>query len=195
MDALALVQDSGLLTAGDLARLQALAPAIRQSFATAQVFRTETEARLSVLNDAKHPTPDSKYWQAVREQDVFATELGHLSYEYRRVQLEIRKLERRLAAEDDELERESLLLEIEHQGFVLALLERTAHHRVREIEQWQTIKEELTPLLAFGASDPNPHQHEAMRLRWGREAALVNAHTPPADARNILGLARAAGGI
>ena len=27
-----------------------------------QIFRTETEMRISVLNDAKHPTDASKYW-------------------------------------------------------------------------------------------------------------------------------------
>ena len=32
-----------------------------------QIFRTETEMRVSVLNDAKHPTNASKYWQSVRE--------------------------------------------------------------------------------------------------------------------------------
>jgi hypothetical protein len=31
-----------------------------------QIFRTETEMRISVLNDAKHPTNASKYWQSVR---------------------------------------------------------------------------------------------------------------------------------
>lgn len=192
MDALALVGESGLLSPTDHARLQALAPAMRQSFATAQVFRTETEARVSVLNDMKHPTADSKYWQAVREQDVFATELGHLSYEYRKTQIEIRRLQRRLDAEEDDLEQEALALEIERQRYILALQERTAHHRVREIEQWERLKTELLPHLKYGADDPNPHQLESMRLRWVREAQLVNNHTPPADARNILGLAEAA---
>ncbi len=37
----------------------------RDSWRKRQVFRTETEMRLSVLNDGKHPTPASKYWQAV----------------------------------------------------------------------------------------------------------------------------------
>lgn len=192
MDALTLVGESGLLSREDHDRLKALAPAMRQSFATAQVFRTETEARISVLNDMKHPTPDSKYWQAVREQDVFATELGHLSYEYRKTQLEIRRLQRQLGAEEDDLEREALELEIERQHYILALQERTAHHRVREIEQWERVKQELVPHLKYGADDPNSHQLEAMRLRWAREAQLVNEHTPPADARNILGLAQAA---
>ena len=35
-----------------------------------QIFRTETEMRVSVLNDAKHPTPASKYWQSVREMSA-----------------------------------------------------------------------------------------------------------------------------
>ena len=42
------------------------------SIAKKQMWRTDTEARFSVLNDAKHPTNASKYWQAVKEQSVFA---------------------------------------------------------------------------------------------------------------------------
>ena len=40
-----------------------------------QIYRTETEMRYSVLNDGRFPTKASKYWQAVREQDVFNKQL------------------------------------------------------------------------------------------------------------------------
>jgi hypothetical protein len=142
-----------------------------------------------VLDDIRRPTPDSKYWQAVREQDVFLTELVNLSYEYRKNQLEVKKLQRKLEAESDELERETVALEIEHKNWVGTMMMRTAHHRVREIEAWHKIKEELKPHLKHGEQDCNAHQLESMRLRYQYEASLVTPHTPPADARNILGLA------
>jgi len=188
-DSLALIQQSGLLDASDQRQLATLMSDVSQSFETAQVFRTQTEMRVSVLNDVKHPTPDSKYWQAVREQDVHFTELVHLSYEYRKKMLEIKRLERDRDAEEDDLERAMLDLEIEHQNYILMLMRRQAHHRTREVASWAAIKDELRPLLKYGDADVNSHQLEAMRIRFGNEARLVNDHTPVADARNVLALA------
>ena len=190
-DALMIINESGLLTTDDSARLMALSNEVQQTFATAQVFRTTTEMQVSVLNDMKRPTADSKYWQAVREQDVFVQELVHLSYEYRKVLLELRRLRRKLETEEDDIEREALELEIEHQSFVAMIMARQAHHRVREIAAWSEIKDQLVPHLKYGTEDVNAHQLEAMRIRWTMEAQLVNEHTPVADARNILGLAQA----
>jgi hypothetical protein len=43
-----------------------------------QIFRTETEMRISVLNDVSHPTPASKYWQSVREMSAHFDALMNL---------------------------------------------------------------------------------------------------------------------
>jgi len=189
---LALISESGLLAKDDSQQLLALAGDMEHAFMTAQRFRTNTEMRVSVLNDMKHPTPDAKYWQAVREQDVFVTELINLSYEYRKTLIEIRRLSRDLENEEDDIEQDSLRLEIERQGWILTMMSRTAHHRVREITMWSGIKQELAPQLKFGTEDVNRHQLEAMNIRWNNAAQLVNESTPPADARNIIGLAQAA---
>jgi len=189
---LALISESGLLGKDDSEQLIRLAGDMEHSFLTAQRFRTDTEAKVSVLNDMKHPTPDSKYWQAVREQDVFVTELINLSYEYRKTLIEIRRLNRDLDNEEDDIEQDSLRLEIERQNWILTMMMRTAHHRVREIAMWADIKKELIPKLKFGTEDVNRHQLEAMNIRWNNAAQLVNENTPPADARNIIGLAQAA---
>jgi hypothetical protein len=189
---LSLIESSALLNDNDQTSLSTLYPQLLKTWNTAQVFRTPTEMRVSVLNDIKRPTPDSKYWQAVREQDVFLNELVSLSYEYRKVLLEIRKLERKALIETDDIERELLELEIEHQRWISKQMERTAHHRVREIKAWEEIKSELIPHLKHGADNVDDHQLEAMRLRWISEATLVNQYTPPADAVNIIGLAQQA---
>ena len=47
-----------------------------------QVFRTDTEARMSVLNDIKFPTPASKYYQSLREMNVHQDQLVYLLYDY-----------------------------------------------------------------------------------------------------------------
>ena len=49
-----------------------------------QIFRTETEMRVSVLNDAKHPTNASKYWQSVREMSAHFDALMNLSFDLRK---------------------------------------------------------------------------------------------------------------
>ena len=58
-----------------------------------QIFRTETEMRISVLNDAKHPTNASKYWQSVREMGAMFDALMGLTFDLRRNKLARRKLE------------------------------------------------------------------------------------------------------
>jgi hypothetical protein len=189
MDSLQVMSATDLLSPAELARLQELQVELARTFETVQVFRTHTEMLVSVLNDVKHPTPDSKYWQAVREQDVMFTELVMLSYEYRKTLLETEQTRRKLAAEEDDLARALLAVEIERQDYIAANMRRTAHHRMREIALWSKIKAELEPQLVYGIEDVDAHQLEAMRKRFSAEASLVSQHTPVADARNILGLA------
>ena len=62
---------SDLITKEDQKVYDQLLQECYDSWQKKQVYRTETEMRLSVLNDAKHPTPAAKYWQSVREQSVF----------------------------------------------------------------------------------------------------------------------------
>ena len=46
--------------------LSELKEELQDTIQKVQKYRTETEMRVSVLNDASHPTPASKYWQCVR---------------------------------------------------------------------------------------------------------------------------------
>ena len=63
-------------------RIKELTEELDETMYKRQVFRTETEMLFSVLNDAQHPTPASKYWQSVREQGVHYSELVTLSFRY-----------------------------------------------------------------------------------------------------------------
>jgi len=187
--ALRIIEGAGVLSKVEEEILNNLANDIRQTCETAQIFRTRTEMKVSVLNDVKHPTPDSKYWQAVREQNVMFHELAMLSYEYRKNKIEVQKMKRKLLTEEDDLEQELLQIDIERMEFILSNMERTARDRIREVVEWSKIKAELRPSLQFGEEDVNEHQLAAMKRRFSYEASLVSSSTPPADARNILGLA------
>ena len=114
---------------------------------------------VSVLNDLKFPSPASKYWQAVREQNVMFTELANLSYEYRKKIIEIKKIKRDIENEKDELEKELKEVELEQENFNLIQMEKVAQDRIREIEQWSEIKErEAKNMTEEQLADVDNHQ-------------------------------------
>ena len=69
---------------------------LRDTWTKKQVFRTETEMRMSVLQDMKYPTKAAKYWQCVREQNVFLENLMSLSFDCRRKEAKIKWLEEKM---------------------------------------------------------------------------------------------------
>ena len=75
MDNLELVVN--ILKADDAAKIQNISTELIDTYTKRQLFRTDTEARMSVLNDGNFPTLASKYWQAVREQSVMFENLIH----------------------------------------------------------------------------------------------------------------------
>jgi len=98
-----IILGSNILPREDIKSLDPLKNELKETFIKAQMFRTRTEMEVSVLNDIKHPTSDSKYWQAVREQNVMFQELVMLSYEYRKNKIEIEILKRDILEETDSL--------------------------------------------------------------------------------------------
>lgn len=189
MNALEIIKDAAILQDKDFVELSNLKEELCHTWETVQVFRTRTEMKVSILNDMKHPTPDSKYWQAVREQNVMFGELVNLSYEYRKKSVETRKLQRDILVETDELEKELKQIEVEQNEWNMRNMGRVAHDRIREIFEWSMIKKELFPDLKYGIDDVDGHQLESMQQRFQTEAKLVTVYTPIADARNIIGLA------
>lgn len=187
-NAVALIKDSAVLKLEDLATIHELRDELMQTWETAQVFRTRVEMEYSVLNDMKHPTPDAKYWQCVREQNVMFGELVGLSYEYRKNAVKIQKLQRKLANETDDLESELLKINIERKTFMSQNMERTAKDRIREIREWHELKAALLPALRHGIENVNDHQAESLPMRFANMAGMVNSQTAPADAANLLGL-------
>jgi len=105
-----LLQESGeylnqILDIEDFKKFKDLTTELKDTWSKKQIFRTETEMRVSVLNDGKFPTKAAKYWQCVREQNVFFENLMTLSFDYRKNDVEIKKIERKLLTETDDLEK------------------------------------------------------------------------------------------
>jgi len=152
-----------------------------------QVFRTETEMRLSVLQDGRHPTPAAKYWQAVREQSVFFDNLMSLSFEYRRNEIKLAQKEKELAEEKDGLECGLLLIDIDELKWTVDSQKLEAHHRIRELEHWSRIKSELDD-GTFDTVDPNTHQRTSLPKRFENDMKALTPGTSVSEARNIIGL-------
>ena len=164
---------------------------LQDSWRKRQVFRTETEMRLSVLNDGKHPTPASKYWQAVREQSVFFDNLMALSFEYRRNLARIDYKTQKLETETDPYKRQLLEIDIDEKRWVIDQQKQEAHHRIRELEHWSRIKAELDD-GSFDTSDPNSHQAQSLPMRFENDLKSLTPGTPSSESRNVIGLVNTA---
>lgn len=154
-----------------------------------QIFRTEVEMRVSVLNDAHHPTDSSKYWQAVREMSVMFDSLIHLSFSLRRQEVKKEKLQKKLKKAIDsqnDLKVKSLQIDIEENLYEYANMKQVASDRIRELNLWSKIKNELDN-GSFDTQDVNEHQYESYKKYWDNRVDSLNQYSPPADIMNALG--------
>ena len=182
------IQSSSVLDKGDFNSMQGITDELQRSFEVQQMWRTETEIRYSVLTDDKFPTPASKYWQSIREQMVFYTNLIQTSFEYKKSQVELELLKLKLEAKPkdrkEELEQELIKIEVDQLEFALMNKRLEAHDRVREILIWETVKDECKKLQDFDINDVNAHQKESYRLRWESEKEIAEKINDPAMFRN-----------
>jgi hypothetical protein len=175
-----------ILDEDDFSKLVKLKDELKDTWSKKQIFRTETEMRVSVLNDAKFPTNASKYWQCVREQNAFFETTMQLSFEYRKNEIEIKKLQRNLEKEEDELEKELIQIEIEQKLYGRANMQLVAKDRIRELDLWSKIKAELDD-GSFDTQNVNTHQEESLLLTLQNRANMISPNAAPAEVMNILG--------
>lgn len=156
-DSLKIIENSDFLVSDDWKAISEMKDELQDTFEKKQIWRTETEMRVSVLQDIKFKTKASKYWQCVREQSVFFENLVSLSFEYRRNLIEIKKLEKKISLEKDELEVALLVIELEERNFGKKNMETQSKDRVRELREWSKIKKELDD-GSFDTENVNSHQ-------------------------------------
>lgn len=148
-------------------------------FKTRSLFRSKSEMLAGVLNDATHPTADSKYWQSIGEQNVHLTELINLTYEAKKIiadneymEAEIEELEELLKSQKGTDKKKTQarlnkkLVELEQSKFNLLQSEKTAQERIREIKNWEEIISELEPNLEYGNDDFELHHPKRYYLRY-----------------------------
>ncbi len=175
-----------ILSEDEVKDFKAMKAELQDTWVKKQMFRTETEMRISVLNDLKHPTPAAKYWQAVREQNVFFEQMVFLSFDYRRNEVEIKKLNKKIAEEKDELEKESLQIDLEQKIFDKAGMELTAKDRMRELRLWSKLKDELVKEDPnFDKNNVDTHQKDSLPKRLFKTFQFFDKAKDADGAKNI----------
>jgi len=175
-----------ILDPKDVTDFKSMVDELRDTWNKKQIFRTETEMRFSVLNDMKYPTKAAKYWQCVREQNVYLENLMSLSFEYRRDEVKLKKLKQKLEKEKDPLEKELIQIDIDEKTYAKANMQLIAKDRMREIKLWSRLKKENDD-GTFDKQDVNNHQLESYhKIMINRKDTLTQASTQP-EVFNILG--------
>ena len=177
---------NNLLTQEDLSSFKGMVDELRDTWTKKQMFRTETEARFSVLQDNRYPTKAAKYWQCVREQSSYLDNLMALSFDYRRNDAKIKYLEKKIRSETDEYKLTKYEIDLDEARFGKASMEKTAKHRMREIKMWSKLKSEFND-GSFNDKDVNQHQLESYTRMYKSKAQNITQNTPEAEVFNIVG--------
>ena len=177
---------NNLLEQGDLSAFKGMVDELRDTWTKKQMFRTETEARFSVLQDNRYPTKAAKYWQCVREQSSYLDNLMTLSFDYRRNEARITWLEKKIDKEEDDYKRTKYQIDLDEARFGKASMEKVAKHRMREIKMWSKLKGEFND-GSFNDKDVNQHQLESYGLQYHEKAKTLNANSSESEIFNVMG--------
>jgi hypothetical protein len=177
---------NNLLEQQDLTDFKGMVDELRDTWTKKQMFRTETEARFSVLQDNRYPTKGAKYWQCVREQSSYLDNLMTLSFDYRRNEAKITWLEKKIDKEEDEYKKTKYEIDLDECRFAKASMEKTAKHRMREIKMWSKLKSEFND-GSFNDKDVNDHQLESYGLQYYEKSKTLNEHSDQNEVFNVMG--------
>lgn len=156
-----------------------------------QIFRTETEMRFSVLNDAKHPTIASKYWQSVREMSAHFDALMNLTFDLRKNTVEKLRLDKKIddLMQDEENNKFDIMdahIDLDRNLYDRSCMLQVAKDRVRELTLWSKIKGELDN-GSFDTKDVNTHQADSLHKYFENRVKSLNDSSSPGDIMNAMG--------
>ena len=176
---------NNLLEPEDLSSFKGMVEELRDTWTKKQIFRTETEMKVAVLDDGRYPTRASKYWQCVREQNVFLENLMSLSFDYRRNEAKIKYLQKKLETETDEYKRELYQIDLDEKVYGKANMELVARDRLREIKLWSKFKLEYDD-GSFDTKNVNSHQFESLAQIMEHKKNSITPGSSQAEVFNVL---------
>ena len=177
---------NNILEPEDVSIFKEMTEELRDTWTKKQMFRTETEMQFSVLNDAKYPTKAAKYWQCVREQNVFLENLMSLSFDYRRTEVKIKRLQQKLEQEKDPIKKELLQIDLDEKVYSKASAQLVARDRMREIKLWSKFKKQFDD-GSFDTKNVNTHQLNSYHLTMRNKAETLTQGSSQPEVFNVLG--------
>ena len=175
-----------LLDKSQASEFKRMVPKLQDNWAKKQMFRTETEMRFSVLSDNKYGSNASKYWQSVREQNTHFENLMSLSFDYRKNDIEIKKIQRDIKKERDPLEKDLKQIELEEKLYGRASMELVAKARMKEISTWSKLKKEFND-GKFDDKDVNTHQADSYMHNLEQRRRTLTPGSSQPEVFNVLG--------
>jgi len=176
-----------LLDKSEAGEFKRMVPELQDTWAKKQMFRTETEMRFSVLSDNKYGTNAAKYWQSVREQNTHFENLMRLSFDYRKNDVEIEKLEHKIIdPNEDKFEKKLAQIDREEKLYGRANMELQAKARMREISTWSKLKKEFDD-GEFDKQNVNTHQAESYMHQLEQKKLTLTAGSSQPEVFNVLG--------
>lgn len=195
-----IISKTPILSDEEKQQILSISESMNKAYNNSQIFRTLTEATISVLNDVKHPTDASKYFQCLRELNVHQCELVGLLFEYQKKQQlmviclsEIQELEEELKVHKSSEEKKTYIInrinaqinikkiELREYSFQLKNMRKIALGRKQELLIWDNIIKKLEPsLIKDGIStiDPDDHQLISYAIKFIKQTINTLGNNP-----------------
>ena len=109
-----------------------------------------------------------------------------LSFDARRNEVKLKRLEEKLLKEEDPLKRELLQIDIDEKTYSVANMQLVARDRMREIKLWSVLKKEFND-GSFDDKDVNSHQLDSYHLIMKNKAETLTSGSSQPEVFNVLG--------
>jgi N-acetyl-beta-hexosaminidase len=109
-----------------------------------------------------------------------------LSFDYRRNEVKIKRLEKKVKEETDELKVELAQIDLDEKRYGKASMQLTARDRMREIKLWSAYKTKYDD-GKFDTKDVNTHQLESYHLVMKNKAETLTQGSSQPEVFNVLG--------
>ena len=109
-----------------------------------------------------------------------------LSFDARRNEVKLKRLQEKLKTEEDPLKRELLQIDIDEKTYSVANMQLVARDRMREIKLWSTLKKEFDD-GTFDTKDVNTHQLESYHHIMKNKAETLTSGSSQPEVFNVLG--------
>ena len=148
------VKDATVFSPDDSAFLEKNKDHLAAVLEKTHIWRTDTQKR-SIISDGYHPTPHSKFHQAILEQKVQFEQTLYLAKDFEAKKLEVEELEcdledlesSDLSEKRKDIKKRRIILDLKFKQFELKQAQIAMHYRMDEIKGWQELEEELLRVM------------------------------------------------